>query len=66
MTFTGMPTLAKSYVQRATEYACLTQPCDAGYAGTTANSWKAIPPTNGSAHGSHSRNGVDHQRSIFA
>src|SRR6478735_10623030 len=64
-TRTGMPTLAKLYVQRATEKGCRTHPCDAGYTGTSPSSWKAIPPTNGSAHGSHSRNGVDHQRGIF-
>jgi hypothetical protein len=27
---------------------------------------EAMPPTNGSAQGSHSRNGVDYQRGIFA
>jgi hypothetical protein len=61
-----MPTVAKLYVQRATLTACRTHPCDAGKTGTSANSWKAMPPTNGSAHGNHSRNGVDHQREIFA
>ena len=65
-TRTGMPTSAKLKVIRATEYDCRTQPCDAAYAGTTANSWNAMPPTNGTAHGSHSRNGTDHQRGIFA
>src|SRR6476619_1419602 len=61
-----MPTYAKSKVHRATANGWRTQPCDAGYVGTTPNSWNAIPPSNGSAHGSHSRNGVDHQRGILA
>ena len=51
ITLTGMPTVAKAYVQRATVNDCRTQPCDAGNTGTSANSWKAMPPTNGSAHG---------------
>ena len=66
ITLTGIPTLAKSYVQRATVGDWRTQPCEAAYAGTTRYWWKAIPPTNGSARGSHSRNGVDHHLGIFA
>ena len=66
ITLTGIPTLAKSYVQRATVGDWRTQPCEAAYEGTTRYWWKAIPPTNGSARGSHSRNGVDHHRGIFA
>src|SRR6185437_9020808 len=66
ITFTGMPTVAKLYVQRATVKDWRTHPCDAGKAGTSCSSWNAIPPTNGSAQGSHSRNGVDHQRWILA
>jgi hypothetical protein len=49
ITFTGIPTVAKLYVQRATVYSWRTQPWDAGYAGTSCSWWNAIPPTNGSA-----------------
>jgi hypothetical protein len=50
---------------RATATGCRTQPCEAGYTGTTPNSWNAMPPTKDTAHGSHSRNGTDHQRGIL-
>jgi hypothetical protein len=61
MTFTGMPTVML-YVQRATVKDWRTHPCDAGKTGTSCSSLQAIPPTNGSAQGSHSRKGTDHQR----
>ena len=43
ITLTAIPTDAKSYVQCATATGCRTQPWDAGYAGTSRNSWKAMP-----------------------
>ncbi|HEX4324161.1 MAG TPA: hypothetical protein VHZ77_05955 [Gaiellaceae bacterium] len=49
ITFTGVPTEAKSYVHEATLGSCRTHPCHAGYAGPTRNSWNAMPPTKGSA-----------------
>src|SRR6185503_7758042 len=54
-TLTGMPTLEKSNIHFELTYTSRTQPCDAGYAGTSASSWNAIPPLNGTAHSSHSR-----------
>ena len=56
ITLTGIPTLAKSYVQRATvgELAGRGR-ARAASAVTTRYWWKAIPPTNGSARGDRSR-----------
>ena len=43
-TSTGVPVVAKAYINGASRAIIRTQPCEAGYAGTYPYSWKAIPP----------------------
>ena len=44
-TVTGVPTWRRSYSHFMSPGGTRTQPCDAGYGGTSAYSWKATPPT---------------------
>ena len=62
-TRTGVPTETKWKSHWASYWVTRTQPCEAAYDRARPGYWCiATPPTNGDAHSSHSRNGVDHQR----
>ena len=56
-TTTRVPIEANAYMARASAAGTRTQPCDAGYAGTSADSWNAIPPVKELAYGSQIRKG---------
>jgi hypothetical protein len=60
-TATGVPTSTKRYTRSASPTGRRTQPCDAGYDGTSGDWCIAIPPRKYAAYGIQTWNGTDHE-----